>query len=60
MIIMKKKKLKSNCRLICKKYSKTKKIYEDGAVTYYPHGLQPNIYSLIIRYLSEVQLNRKH
>jgi len=21
------------------------KVYKDGAVTYYPHGLQPNMYS---------------
>jgi hypothetical protein len=40
---MMKKKVKKQLQV--KLIQHISKIYKDGAVTYYPHGLQPNMYS---------------
>jgi hypothetical protein len=40
---MKKEKIKKQLQVKLKQIFL--KNYKDGAVTYYPHGLQPNIYS---------------
>jgi hypothetical protein len=59
MIIMKKEKIKKQLQVKLKQIFL--KNYKDGAVTYYPHGLQPNIYIVHVQsgqFLSTFMFNQ--